>query len=49
MSFASPHLLAGRLPQFVRDLRTLLHKHAPGGRFWDWPGDKELVIATRHE
>jgi SAM-dependent methyltransferase len=47
MSFASPHLLAGRLPEFVRDLRTLLHKHAPGGRFWDWPGDTELVIATR--
>ena len=48
MSFSSPHLLGGRLSDFVRDLRALLLEHAPNGRFWDWAGDSELVMATRH-
>jgi SAM-dependent methyltransferase len=48
MSFASPHLLSERLSDFVRDLRTLLRGSAQSGRFWEWPGDTEMVIATRH-
>lgn len=48
MSYASPHLFAEQTTRFVHDLRALLHEHAPNGRFWDWPGDTELVIGTRH-
>lgn len=48
MSYASPDVLGGRLTDFVEDLRTLLHESAPNGRLWEWPGDTELVIATRH-
>jgi hypothetical protein len=48
MSFASPHLLAERLTDFVQDLRTLLCESAPNGRFWEWPGDTEMVLARRH-
>jgi SAM-dependent methyltransferase len=47
MSFAAPHLFGPRLDDFVGELRTLLEKRSPTGRFWDWPGDTELVIATR--
>ena len=47
MSFAAPPLFGARLPQFVADLRALLAHHSPIGRFWDWPGDTELIIATR--
>jgi hypothetical protein len=31
----------------VADLRELLENRSPPGRFWDWPGDTEIVIATR--
>jgi hypothetical protein len=27
--------------------RHLLHEYSPDGLFWDWPGDTELVIATK--
>ena len=47
MSFAAPPLFGPRLPEFVAELRGLLHQHAPNDRFWDWPGDTALVIATR--
>ena len=47
MSFASPYLLAERLGDFVTDLRALLSERAPNGRFWEWPGDTEMVIAAR--
>jgi len=45
MSYAAPHLFGARLDEFVAALRHLLQRHAP--RFWDWPGDTELLIATR--
>jgi SAM-dependent methyltransferase len=47
MSYAAPHLFGSRLDEFVTALRELLHRHSPSGRFWDWPGDTEIVIATR--
>ncbi|HEX7355114.1 MAG TPA: hypothetical protein VF288_09815, partial [Mycobacteriales bacterium] len=47
MSYAAPHLFGPRLPEFVAALRALLERHSPTGRFWDWPGDTEILIATR--
>lgn len=47
MSYAAPHLFGPRLEEFVAALRRLLERHSPTGRFWDWPGDTELLIATR--
>jgi SAM-dependent methyltransferase len=47
MSFATPHLLGPQLDDFVAELRSLLKSVSPTGRFWDWPGDTEVVIASR--
>jgi SAM-dependent methyltransferase len=47
MSFAAPHLFGPRLAVFVNELRRLLEQHSASGRFWDWPGDTEVIIATR--
>jgi SAM-dependent methyltransferase len=47
MSYSSPHLLGPRLDEFVAALRELLEQHSPTGLFWDWPGDTEILIATR--
>ena len=47
MSYAAPHLFGPRLDEFVAALRELLERHSPTGRFWDWPGDTEILIATR--
>jgi SAM-dependent methyltransferase len=47
MSFAAPHLFGPRLPEFVDELCDLLERQSPGGRFWDWPGDTQVLIATR--
>lgn len=47
MSYAAPHLFGARLYDFLSALRELLAQHSPTGRFWDWPGDTEILIATR--
>lgn len=47
MSFAAPHLFADRLEPFVRDVRALLAARSPTGRFWDWPGDTVMLIASK--
>ena len=47
MSYAAPHLFGTRLDEFIAALRKLLKRHAPTGRFWDWPGDTEILIAPR--
>lgn len=47
MSWSAPHLFGDRRPQFEEALRALLHSRSPEGLFWDWPGDTELVIASR--
>ncbi len=46
MSYAAPHLFGPHLAEFITALRQLLERHSPTGRFWDWPGDTEVVIAT---
>jgi hypothetical protein len=47
MSFAAPHLFGPRIDEFVADLRRLLVERSASGRYWDWPGDTEVVIAVR--
>lgn len=47
MSFAAPHLFGSRLEDFIAELRNLLEQRSPTGSFWDWPGDTEIMIATR--
>lgn len=47
LSWAAPRLFGNRRADFEADLRDLLLKHSPDGLFWDWPGDTELVIATK--
>jgi SAM-dependent methyltransferase len=47
LSYAAPRQFGDRRADFESDLRRLLHQHSPDGFFWDWPGDTELVIATK--
>jgi SAM-dependent methyltransferase len=47
MSFAAPHLFGPHLDAFADDVRELLLTTAPDGRFWDWPGDTEIILATK--
>jgi precorrin-6B methylase 2 len=49
MSYAAPRLFGNRRDDYEADLRQLLHEHSSTGLFWDWPGDTELVIATKPE
>jgi SAM-dependent methyltransferase len=46
-SFSAPHLFGDRLEEFAADVRELLASRSPDGRFWDWPGDTEIVIARK--
>lgn len=47
MSYAAPHLFGSRLDDLIAELRLLLEHASPTGRFWDWPGDTEILIAKR--
>jgi SAM-dependent methyltransferase len=47
MSFSAPHLYGDRIARFQNDVRAALTECSPTGLFWDWPGDTELVIATK--
>jgi SAM-dependent methyltransferase len=47
MSFAAPPLFGDRLDDFCTELRALLLDASPGGEFWDWPGDTEVVFARK--
>jgi len=47
LSWSAPHLFGDRLEDFVRDVRMLLASRSPGGTFWDWPGDTEVVLARK--
>jgi SAM-dependent methyltransferase len=47
LSYAAPRWFGSRRAAFEADLRHLLLEHSPNGLFWDWPGDTELVIATK--
>jgi trans-aconitate methyltransferase len=47
MSFAAPHLFGPHLDAFMGDVRDLLLARSADGRFWDWPGDTEITLATK--
>ena len=47
MSFCAPHLFGARLDEFCAAVRAALEPLSPDGRFWDWPGDTEILIARR--
>ena len=46
-SFAAPPLFGARLGAFLAEARALLETGTPTGRFWDWPGDTAVIIATK--
>jgi SAM-dependent methyltransferase len=47
MSFSATYRFGSRLSDFVADLRALLEQRSATGSFWDWPGDTQILIATR--
>jgi SAM-dependent methyltransferase len=47
MSYAAPRLFGDRRDDYEADLRRLLREISTTGLFWDWPGDTEIVIATK--
>jgi ubiquinone/menaquinone biosynthesis C-methylase UbiE len=47
LSYAAPRWFGSLRADFEADLRHLLYEQSPDGLFWDWPGDTELVIATK--
>jgi hypothetical protein len=47
LSWAAPHLFAERLRDFETELRELLRRASPSGRFSERARDVELVIWTR--
>jgi len=47
MSYAAPHLFGDRRAEFEADMRAVLTQHSPSGRFWDWPGDTEILLADK--
>lgn len=49
MSYAAPHLFGDRLDSFVTAMRSLLNTRTTTGRFWDWPSDTAIIIATKSE
>jgi SAM-dependent methyltransferase len=46
-SFAAPHLFGDRLEQFEADVRAELAASSSSGLFWDWPGDTEILLASK--
>jgi SAM-dependent methyltransferase len=46
-SWAAPRRFGYRKDAFDAALRELLRQASPAGLFWDWPGDTEIVLATR--
>ncbi len=47
LSWCAPHLFGDRRGRFEAELRELLAAQSVDGRFWDWPGDTEMVIGTK--
>lgn len=47
MSYAAPALFGDRFDDFLAELRVLLARLSPSGRFWEWPGDTEIAIARK--
>lgn len=49
MSYAAPRYFGDGVAAYEADLRALLRSYSPEGLFWDWPGDTEVVLATKRE
>ena len=47
MSYCAPHLFGDRLASFEADVRAELGRSSSSGLFWDWPGDTEVLLATK--
>jgi SAM-dependent methyltransferase len=47
LSSSAPHLFGDRLDDFANEARALLAERSPTGAFWDWPGDTEILLATK--
>ena len=47
MSYAAPRRFGDSRKAFESAVRELLWQHSAEGLFWDWPGDTEIVVATR--
>ena len=47
MSSSAPHLFGDDLDQFRREVSELLIQRSPSGRFWDWPGDTQILLARK--
>jgi SAM-dependent methyltransferase len=47
MSSSAPHLFGDRVMDFAEEVRELLASRSPGGIFWDWPGDTEVILARK--
>jgi SAM-dependent methyltransferase len=46
-SWSAPHLFGDRVEGFAAEVRELLRSRSPGGVFWDWPGDTEVILARK--
>jgi SAM-dependent methyltransferase len=47
MSSSVPHLFGDRVDDFAEEVRALLASRSASGLFWDWPGDTEVVLASK--
>ena len=47
MASSAPHLFGDRADEFAAEVRELLRERSPDGRFWDWPGDTEIILARK--
>jgi SAM-dependent methyltransferase len=47
MATSAPHLFGERVDDFAAEVRALLAARSPDGRFWDWPGDTEVILARK--
>ncbi|HEU5101887.1 MAG TPA: class I SAM-dependent methyltransferase [Roseiflexaceae bacterium] len=47
MSYAAPHLFGDKRAEFAAAVRAALARQSPSGRFWDWPGDTEILLAVK--
>jgi SAM-dependent methyltransferase len=47
LSYCAPHLFGSRLADFEAEARAELARASPPGLFWDWPGDTEVLLATK--
>jgi hypothetical protein len=46
-SFAAPDLFGARLEAFRHELAAELALRTATGRFWEWPGDTEVLVARK--